>query len=100
MSDLSKGRPEDEERQHAFDKLCAFLSENDECQYSIAELEERMNAEGSQAYSRKHLKEKLLAVFGDNVTISELPGKNGVVSFRDPGDYWRSHAQALHGKDE
>ena len=83
ISDLSKGRPEDEEKQHAFDKLCAFLCENDECQYSIAELEERMNAEGSQAYTRKRLKEKLLAAFGDNVTITELPGKHGVVSFRD-----------------
>ena len=52
-----------------------------------------MNEEGKTTYSRKHLKEKLLAKFGDNVTITEIPGKNGVVSFRDtaqkiPHDKW------------
>ena len=57
----ARGRPEDAEKQSAFDS--AFLYENDECKYSLAELEERMNEEGKSTYSTKHLKEKLLAEF-------------------------------------
>ena len=45
----------------AFDSLCVILNENDECQYSLAELEDRVNEEGKNTYKRKHLTEKLLA---------------------------------------
>ena len=83
ISDKSQGRPETEENKYTFDKLCEFLYENEECQFSLAELEEKLNQEGNHAYTRKRLKEKLKNAFGDNVTITELPGKNGVVSFRD-----------------
>ena len=84
LSDKSRGRPQDNEKQNAFDKLCTFLYENDECQYSIAELEKKVNEECSHAYSRKDLKEKLLKTFGDNIT--ELTGKDGVVLFSDTAE--------------
>ena len=34
-------------------QLCAFLFENDECEYFLAELEEQMSEEGKPIYSRK-----------------------------------------------
>ena len=79
----ARGRPEDAEKQSAFDSLCAFLYENDECQYSLADLEERLNEEGKPAYSRKHLNKKLLAKFGECHHNRITWGKNGVVSFKD-----------------
>ena len=42
LSDKSRGRPQDNEKHSAFDKLFTFLYENDECQYSISELEKRL----------------------------------------------------------
>ena len=42
----ARERPEDTEERSAFDSLGAFLNETDKCQYSLAELEDRMNKEG------------------------------------------------------
>ena len=83
LSDKSRGRPQDNEEQNAFDQLCTFLYENDECQYSITELEEKVNEECSHAYSRKYLNFFLPKTSGDSITITELLGKNGVVLFND-----------------
>ena len=57
----ARERSEDTEKRSAFDSFCVFLNENDECQYSLAELEDQMNEEGKTTYSRKRLKEKRLA---------------------------------------
>ena len=54
-------RLDDTEKRSAFDSLCSLLNEHDECQYSLGELEDRMNEEGKTTYSRKRLKEKRLA---------------------------------------
>ena len=39
----SRGRPEDESKAAAFLKLCSYLDDNDECQYSLGELLELMD---------------------------------------------------------
>ena len=58
-NEKGKGCPEDAEKQAELDSLCAFLYENGECQYSLAELEDRINEDdGKPAYSRKHLKKQ------------------------------------------
>ena len=63
----ARERSEDTEKRSAFDSLCASLNENDECQYSLAELEDRMNEEGKPTYSRKHLKKMLARRFHHNL---------------------------------
>ena len=60
-NEKARERSEDAEKQSAFDTLCVFPYENDACQCSLAELEDRENEKGKPIYSRKHLKEKLLA---------------------------------------
>ncbi len=48
-------------REEAFKKLCKFLDDNDECQYSVHELSEHMDTflDGHEGYSIKHLKVEL-----------------------------------------
>ena len=74
------------EKQSSFDSLCAFLYENDKYQYSLAEMEDRMNEVGKHQVGiqlEEQIRKKLLATFADNMTITDLPGENGVARFRD-----------------
>ena len=68
-NEKARERPEDTEKRSAFDSLCASLNEDDECQYFLAELEDRMNEEGKTTYNRKHKKKNCLQ---DNFTITEI----------------------------
>ena len=65
--------------------LCEFLDDNDECQYSVQELSERMTSflDGHEGYSMKHLKRKLKAHYGDDIVVTSIIGKSSIVSFRD-----------------
>ena len=80
-----RGRPEYPRKYKAFQELCVYLDGNDECQYSLSELKDIMDRslDGKPGYTTKHLKSKLIDYYGDNVTITEIPGKCSVVSFRD-----------------
>lgn len=83
-----KGRPPDIRRTEAFQKLCVFLENNDECQYSLKELAKIMNSflEGDSGYETKYLKEKLKQHYGDQIMITNLKGRlENVVTFRDKG---------------
>ena len=65
------------------------------CKYSLAELEDRMNEAGKHQVGIQlevPLRKKLLATFADNMTITDLPGENGVARFRD------SAQKILHDK--
>ncbi len=79
------GRPEDEFKAEAFKKLCSFLDENDECQYSLSELLDHMDGYlgGKEGYTLKHLRNKLLDHYANNIAITSIPGKPSIVSFRD-----------------
>jgi len=81
----SVGRPNDKVKDEAFKQLCEFLDENDECQYSVAELLEYMDPflYGQEGYSMKYLKIKLQEHYGDDITITSITGKSSIVSFRD-----------------
>ena len=72
--------------QVGFNKLCKFVEDNSECQFSISELEDIMNdtflPSGTNGYTRRHLQNKLKDYFGDNVIITNLPGKPSVMTFR------------------
>ncbi|KAK4883393.1 hypothetical protein RN001_006712 [Aquatica leii] len=71
-------------------KVMDFMEESDECQFSIAELEEVMkNAArelNCELYSRKQLQNKLVAHFGQKICITELSGKNAIVNFKETFD--------------
>ena len=81
----SRGRPESEAKSVAFLKLCSYLENNDECQYSMSELLEHMDSylNGKEGYSNKLLQSKLLEHYGDQITITSIPGKSNVVCFKD-----------------
>ena len=71
--------------QVGFEKLCKFVEDNSECQFSISELEDIMNNTflplGTKGYTRRHLQSKLKDYFGAKVIITNLPGKPSVMTF-------------------
>ena len=70
-------------RQEAFNKLCKFLDENDECQYSMHEISKYMETflEGEEGYGTQYLKTKLKEHYGENIVLTCIPGKSTIVSF-------------------
>ena len=72
-------------KEKAFNLLCDFLDDNDECQYPLQELLERMTSflDGNEGYSVTYLERKLKSHYGDEIVITSIPGKSSVVSFRD-----------------
>ena len=80
---VEQERKPDDEKSQAFMKLCEYLQQNDECQYSLDELLSIMtNFDGSSTtYSKKHLKRKLQDHFGNQITISDISGKTCIVCF-------------------
>lgn len=79
VRETSKGR----EKAQAFETLCEFLENSNECQHTIQELLTKMAGLSSSniSYSDYHLKCKLREYYGDAITITEIPGKPGVVCF-------------------
>ena len=59
LSDKSRVHTQDNEKQNAFDKLCTFLYESDECQYSIAGLEKRLMKNAGMRIVEKIIHSKL-----------------------------------------
>ena len=81
----SHGRLVDEKNSVAFEELCVFLDSNDECQYSLGELVDHVDnfLEGGEGYTYKQLKSKLSCHHGDNITITCIPGKSSILTFKD-----------------
>ncbi|KAK4873878.1 hypothetical protein RN001_013238 [Aquatica leii] len=81
-----RGKIEDPTLTAAFDSLCQFMENSEECQYSITDLASRFQSYlGNQheGYSSKWLKLKLQKRYGDNIVITEKPGQMAVASFKD-----------------
>lgn len=79
-----QGRQVDEEKSSAFQLLCKFLEDNDECQFTIDELLSTLNTLNPtevNVYSKKHLKRKLEKHYGEFITITETKGKCSTVCF-------------------
>ena len=82
------GRPNDASKVDAFQELCLYLEENDECQYSLSELldiQQSFLNDGEEGYSEKTLKEKLTKKYGDQVIITTIHSQSNVVTFREKG---------------
>src|SRR5207245_10170708 len=78
------GRRNDEEKSTAFYDLCDYLRQNDECQYSMSELMEKLQElnPSAKSYCEQHLRNKLQSVFGNLMTVTYVPGKKTIVSFQ------------------
>ena len=67
------GRPQDNDLAEAYENLFSYLSENDECQYSIDELLHKLAEylpQSTELCSEKTLKKKREEHFGDDVIIA------------------------------
>eukprot|EP00794_Sanderia_malayensis_P013321 gene13321-14693_t len=83
---VRRGRPLEEERVQAFERVIQYFEENDEEQLTIQCLAEKMeeylaNSE-SEPYSTFHIKKRLLERFGKDVVIAEINGRADVVTMR------------------
>ena len=59
-----------------------YLEENDDEQITLQDLVEKMNEKCDSPYSTVYMKTKLLKHFGDSIIITEINGKQNVVTFR------------------
>ena len=84
-----RGRPQgatNEVKQSAFEQLCQYIEDEEECQYSLQELKEIMDAlleNGEEGYSLKMLPIKLKEVYGSEIVITQVPGKSSVACFKE-----------------
>lgn len=72
-----------EGRETAFEELCKFIEENDECQYTLTELITKLSSIDPLAgpKSEQGLKAKLEKHYGDSIKITAIPGKPSVMCF-------------------
>ncbi|KAE9537480.1 hypothetical protein AGLY_006503, partial [Aphis glycines] len=74
-------RPRDEDLANAFFNVCDFLESENECQFVLDFLHEKM--EGT--CDEKTLKNKLINKYGDDIIITMSRGKKSVVCFKNTG---------------
>lgn len=77
------GSSADAKREDAFEKLCEYLEENDECQYAFEELQNMFLQLSSEVepYTDIHLKIKLIQSYGNSLNFAVIPGKRSVICF-------------------
>lgn len=100
----SMGRPVKSEG--AFEILCKFIRESDECQFSINELQAKLKefaATDENVYSNIHLKRLISQHYGENVILT-TKHKQAVFSFRDSlqdvlTDSWYTKRQQSNVKE-
>ena len=80
------GRPENEVRLDAFRETCETLKWGDEEQVSVSDLVKIMEAKlvgtDFSAYSTKHMKNKIIELFGEDVEVSGEIGKEDLLTYR------------------
>lgn len=78
------GRPKELSRVEALEKVIDDLRRNDDEQTTIGDLVNNMKQylDEEEPYSFRHMKEQLLQRFGDEIFISEVSGRQNVVTFR------------------
>lgn len=83
------GRPKgscDQAKLHAFNSLCNYIQQEEECQYSLQELKNIMDGyleNQEDGYSLKQTQNKLLERYGNEIVISEKKGQCSIVCFKD-----------------
>ena len=86
------GRPADEVLEEAFSKVCAFLEENDEEQFTVSDLSDKMGeflremASDADPFCTKNMKIRLIAHYGEKICISLKDGCKDLVTLRDTAD--------------
>ena len=73
----------DPEHHITFEKLLEYLEQTDECQFTIAELQSKMNEYLPENYppaTRHRLQEKLQQVFGSRILVTSVPGENAILT--------------------
>lgn len=79
----TRGRPTDQDACTAFMTVIEYLKENDNEQITITDLVDKMKEIcGERAYSASYTKQRLVEHFGDSVIITEINGKQNVVTLR------------------
>ncbi|KAK3927182.1 Protein asteroid-like protein 1 [Frankliniella fusca] len=77
------GRPEgsaDEQRERSFKRICDYLDSQEECQFSLEELEQVGGGDGTCVYTRNYLKQRLLQHYGDDaISITDGFGRHGAI---------------------
>ncbi len=87
---IKSGRPTDKGKFDAFLQVAEHLAQNDDEQVTVNDLIEKMSEylEGSDisAYSHPTMKSKLEEHFGNDIIITEINGKQNVVTFRSTAE--------------
>ncbi|KAL8563078.1 hypothetical protein ACOMHN_065220 [Nucella lapillus] len=81
----AKGRPADERRTEALKKVVEYFKEFDDEQITLTDLCTKMKDYldlDTQAYTEKHMRQKLESHFEDEIMITCIKGKRNVVTFR------------------
>ena len=99
------GRPEDDDKQQAFLKMCSYLEANDEEQITVADLANKMKEylceNDALGYGNYYLKQKLQEHYENSVCFAQKDGLNNVVTMREKTSYiLRSHFEADEDIDE
>jgi hypothetical protein len=81
------GRPENEDKKHAFWKVVEYLEQHGDELITVDELVTKMTEylvnTGQEPFSSKHMKTKLKEHFGEKILITLINGKPSVVTLRD-----------------
>lgn len=99
-----RGRPQDDEIWKEFEKLCEYIDNSDECQFTLLELLRKVQENlGSSTMSIKTLQKKLMEEYGDGVVLATARKRPTVVCFRGSGlkliNSWYNE-RASNEKDE
>ena len=83
-SSLKRGRPKDKNMDCAFENLCRYIDEAEECQFTLKELMKisEENMAESSSVTEKTLKNKLMHVYGDGVMFFQMHKRSPLVCFR------------------
>lgn len=81
-----RGRPDDEDIVTGLEKVCSYMEDSDDCQFTLQELLDVMHQNQSCKTSASYLKTKLQEKYGNDVIITTLQRKTPIVCFRKSGD--------------
>ncbi|KAF4527646.1 hypothetical protein B566_EDAN010870, partial [Ephemera danica] len=100
------GRPVEKIKQAALQQLIEYLDDNEDCQYSIVELEKIMQklAGHIDIYSGWYLQNKLQDHYGEDLIVTEITGKCNIITLRTSShkiihDHWYSE-KCTNANDE
>lgn len=84
-----RGRPKIKSCASVFDRLCCVIDENEECQYTLAELKNIMlsiSESTEHLYSDKHIKDLMKQRYGSKLLCTTLPNTTCIFTLRSSAD--------------